>query len=124
MQLEARYFRAAVIYAVLGLLLGIHMSSSQDHSQMPTHAHLLLLGWVSLFLSGAFLKFYPQVQGKLAAAHWWIANLGIVLMVPGVGLIMAGREGPGVPLASGGAFVILIGMVIFAWLVFRGTKRS
>ncbi len=124
MQLEARYFRAAVIYALLGLLLGIHMASSQDHTQMPTHAHLLLLGWVSLFLAGGFFRLYPTVQGKLAAAHWWIANIGILVMVPGVGLIMAGIEGPGVPLASGGALIVLFGMAIFAWLVFRATKRA
>jgi hypothetical protein len=122
--LEHRYFRAAVLYAVVGMLVGIHMGISGDHRLAPAHAHWLLLGWVSLFLAGVFFKLYPDVRGALASAHWWIANAGVLVMAPGIGLIMLGAEGVGTPLASVGALVVLAGMLAFAALVFRATRRS
>ena len=46
-------FRAAVLLVVAGMIWGIVMAISQDHSTFPAHAHLNLLGWVSLFLFAA-----------------------------------------------------------------------
>lgn len=124
MQIETRYFRAAAIYALLGMLVGIHMGMSGDHRLAPAHAHWLLLGWVSLFLAGVFFRLYPAVQGRLAAAHWWIANLGVVVLAPGIGFIMLGRDSIGTPMASAGSLIVLAGMAVFAWLVFRGTREA
>ena len=45
-------FRAAVPFAIAGMAWGISMAISNDHAAMPAHAHLNLLGWVSLFLFG------------------------------------------------------------------------
>jgi hypothetical protein len=45
-------FRAATIFAVAGISMGIAMAMMRDHAIMPAHAHLNLLGWVSLFLFG------------------------------------------------------------------------
>lgn len=121
--LEGRYFRAAVLYALVGMLVGIHMGISGDHRLAPAHAHWLLLGWVSLFLAGVFFKLFPAIQNRLANAHWWIANAGVLIMAPGIGLIMLGRDDIGTPLASAGSLVNLAAMLILAVLVFRGTRR-
>ena len=48
--LAGRFIKSSIIYIVLGMALGIYMAASQDHSQMPTHAHLNLLGWVTMAL--------------------------------------------------------------------------
>ena len=61
-QLASRFFGSAIIYAVLGMTLGLVMGMTQDHSQMPTHAHLMLLGWVSFAIFGVFL---PNVPGRV-----------------------------------------------------------
>jgi hypothetical protein len=42
-------FKAAVVFALAGMVMGIAMAASHDHSVFPAHAHLNLLGWVSLF---------------------------------------------------------------------------
>jgi uncharacterized protein YhhL (DUF1145 family) len=47
-------FQAAVLLVIVGMVWGIVMAISQAHSAMPAHAHLNLLGWVSLFLFGLF----------------------------------------------------------------------
>ena len=73
---------------------------------------------------GAILCAIGSALGALSAGTPVDYTPVIVAIIAGVGLIMAHNEGLGVPLASGGAFVVLIGMVIFAWLVFRGTKKA
>ena len=60
-QLASRFFGSAIIYAVLGMTLGLVMGMTQDHSQMPTHAHLMLLGWVSFAIFGVFYQMFPGV---------------------------------------------------------------
>ena len=46
--LAARYFGSAIVYAILGMILGLVMGITHDHTQMPTHAHILVVGWVAI----------------------------------------------------------------------------
>lgn len=122
--LDTRFFRAAVIYALLGMGGGIYMAASHDHSLAPAHAHFLLLGWVSMFLYGVFYKLHPAAQGTLAAWQWWIANIGLLIMVAGIALIVTGAPARGEPLAGIGALINITGMALFAVNVFRGVRRA
>lgn len=120
--IDIRFFRTAVIYALLGMAGGIYMAASHDHSQMPAHAHLLLLGWVSMFLYGAFYKLFPKAQNAGAVWHWWIANIGLIVMVTGIVIIYAKAPEQGEIFASSGALINIAGMALFAFNVFRGTR--
>lgn len=120
--LDTRFFRAAVIYALLGMAGGIYMAASHDHSLAPAHAHFLLLGWVSMFLYGAFYKLFPAAQGAAARWQWWIANIGLIVMVLGIALIVTGTPDKGEPLAGIGALINISGMALFAFNVFRGIR--
>jgi hypothetical protein len=44
------WIKAAVVYLVMGVGLGIYMGASGDHVMVPVHAHFNLLGWASLAL--------------------------------------------------------------------------
>lgn len=120
--IDIRFFRTAVIYALLGMAGGIYMAASQDHVQMPAHAHLLLLGWVSMSLYGAFYRLFPKAQNAAAAWHWWIANIGLIVMVTGIVIIYDGAPERGEIFASSGALINIAGMALFAFNVFRGTR--
>ena len=61
-------FRTAVVLALLGILMGIIMAATHDHSLMPAHAHLNLLGWVSLFLFGIYYRLYHRYEQTRANA--------------------------------------------------------
>jgi Mg/Co/Ni transporter MgtE len=62
--------RMAGIYFVLGVTLGIVMGASNNFTLMGVHAHLNLLGWVSLGLIGLIYKAIPAAaETKLAKAH-------------------------------------------------------
>jgi|SRR6185369_77921 len=117
-------FPAAVLMVLAGMAWGIVMAISHDHSAMPAHAHLNLLGWVSLFLFGLFYRLHPTLDGSrlaLAQVAVWIA--GTVVLTIGVGLIHTGHEG-GEPLAGIGSFVVLGSMLLFGWLVVRRERTT
>ena len=81
-------FRAAVLMVIAGMVWGIVMGISQDHSTLPAHAHLNLLGWVSLFLFGIYYHLHPTIDvNRLASVQVWIWIVGTIILTIGVGLV-------------------------------------
>jgi hypothetical protein len=112
-------FQAAVVFVIAGMIWGIAMAISDDHSTFPAHAHLNLVGFVSLFLFGIFYHLHPAIdRSRIALAQVWIWVVGTVVMTIGVGLVHSGHDG-GEPIAGVGSLVILADMILFAYLVFR-----
>lgn len=122
--LANRFVRLSVVYALIGMALGIFMAASGDHSEMPTHAHINLLGYVSMMLYGLFYKHYPQAaKGGLPTVHFWLANIGLIGITIGIGLYYGGVP-EAEPLAAASSFVAIAGMAVFAVVVFRATSRA
>ena len=112
------FLRVAVIYALLAMALGIAMGISEDHSQMPTHAHLNLVGWVSMAIYALVYRQWPAAgQSKLALIHFWAANAGAILLNLGVYGLMSGNTALA-PVAVVGSLVTIAGMLIFAFIVY------
>jgi hypothetical protein len=112
-------FRAAVVLVIAGMLWGIVMGISEDHSTMPAHAHLNLLGWVSLFLFGIYYHLHPTIdRRRVASLQVWVWIVGTVIMTIGVGLVHSGHT-IGDPIAAVSSLVVLADMLLFGWLVFR-----
>jgi hypothetical protein len=117
-------FPVAVLMVVAGMIWGIIMAVSHDHSAMPAHAHLNLLGWVSLFLFGLFYHLHPAIDRSRAAlvqVAVWI--VGTVILTFGVGLLHTGHD-IGQPFAAGGSFIVLASMLQFGWLVVRRDQTA
>jgi heme/copper-type cytochrome/quinol oxidase subunit 1 len=123
--LAARYFGSAIVYAILGMSLGLHMGLSQDHSQMPTHAHLMVVGWVSFALFGVFYHLFPSTTGSLLAKiQFWLAQLSLVTIVVALYLLFSGHAGAD-PLAGIGSIGLLLAMILFGLIalpILRGGK--
>ena len=104
-------FRAAVLMVIAGMIWGIVMGISQDHSTMPAHAHLNLLGWVSLFLFGIYYHLHPAVDlNRLALVQVWIWIAGTIIMTIGVALVHSGHE-IGDPIAALSSLLVLADML-------------
>jgi peptidoglycan/LPS O-acetylase OafA/YrhL len=117
-------FPVAVLMVVAGMIWGIIMAVTHDHSAMPAHAHLNLLGWVSLFLFGVFYQLHPAIDRSRAAlvqVAVWI--VGTVILTFGVGLLHTGHD-IGQPFAAGGSFIVLASMLQFGWLVVRREQTA
>jgi peptidoglycan/LPS O-acetylase OafA/YrhL len=124
MKASSLSFPAAVLMVVVGMIWGIIMAVSQDHSAMPAHAHLNLLGWVSLFLFGVFYHLHPAIDRSrtaLVQVSAWI--VGTVILTIGVGLVHTGHD-IGVPFTIIGSFTVLAAMLLFGWLVARREQTA
>jgi cbb3-type cytochrome oxidase subunit 1 len=122
--LASRFFGSALIYAVLGMTLGLIMGITQDHAQMPTHAHLLVVGWVSFALFGFFYHLFPTAaSNRFASVHFWLAEASLIVLLIGLFQIFAGHADAGEPFAAAGSMGLLASMVLFAiiaWPSVRG----
>ena len=56
-EIARKFFLTAVAYGILGLGLGLHMAISQDHGQLPVHAHIMVIGWLSFVVFGFFYHY-------------------------------------------------------------------
>lgn len=118
--ISLKFIRCAVVYGLIGMCLGIYMAASNHHDQGPTHAHLNLLGWVSMAIFGLVYRAFPSLaEGALPKVHFWIMNVGIIGMIAGLFLMFSGHM-EFVPLSAASSIVVLIGMLVFAFIVYRG----
>ncbi len=115
-------FRLAVLFVIAGMAMGIGMAASQNHAIMPAHAHLNLLGWVSLFLFGIYYERRPSLDAsKLAVAQVVLWSVGTVVLTIAVAAIHLGYTAAD-PIAALSSFVILAAMLMFAYFVFRPAR--
>ena len=119
MKASSLSFRAAVILVAAGMIWGIVMGITEDHSTMPAHAHLNLLGGVSLFLFGIYYHLHPAIDSsRLAVVQVWIWIVGTIILTIGVALVHSGRA-IGDPIAAISSLIVLADVLLFGWLVFR-----
>ena len=71
-----RLIRFAAIFGLIGTFLGSQMSGNMDYSLRPIHAHILLVGWLSVFAWGIFYKLYRVKYKKLVTVHGILAMTG------------------------------------------------
>ena len=89
MSLSMRFLLSAALWGVIGMSLGIIMGARQDFSLAPVHAHINLLGWVSLAIYGIVYRLYPlMTEGKLASWQFYLANFGLLIMAPSLAMVL------------------------------------
>ncbi|HVJ39936.1 MAG TPA: hypothetical protein VM639_00505 [Dongiaceae bacterium] len=121
--LAAFHLRAAAIYAVIGMAFGIHMGIAQDFSLMPAHAHLNVIGWLSIAVYGLVLaKFPAAAASRLAKLQAIAAHLGLIVFVPGVAVAILSNHEMEI-FAIIGSLLVLLGALLFVPLVWSATGR-
>ena len=108
------FMTTAIVYGLLGMLLGLHMAMSHDHGQRPTHAHIMVIGWVSFFLFGLFYFHFGQlVRQWLAVAHFVLAQVSLLGLTIGLWLLYSG-ETQYEPIAAVSSMGYAVSFLIFA----------
>jgi hypothetical protein len=119
-----KFFTLAIIYALCGMALGLHMSISNDHGQMPVHAHTMVAGWL---MSAVFAFFYHLVPAagasKLAPLHFWLTAVSGLGLLIGLYFLLAGNEAiePLVAISSIGFYA---SMFLFVFIALPAIWRS
>jgi cbb3-type cytochrome oxidase subunit 1 len=128
MDLSNVFLRLAVLFAIVGIALGAFMGGSGDHTLVGVHAHINLLGWVSMFLYGLFYRSLPgAAQGLLPTIHFWVAALGVLIFTPALAVVLLNLTSLMVVAEIGlmtGPLLVMLGMILFAVIVFRATGKT
>lgn len=111
------FLRFGVLFGLGGMGLGIYMAATHDHVLAPVHAHVNLLGWVSMFLAGLFYSLRSDLDGKMARIHFALALIGLLILTPGLTGVMLGETSWGEPVSAIGSIITLTSMVVFAFVV-------
>jgi cbb3-type cytochrome oxidase subunit 1 len=116
------FLRFGVLFGLSGMGLGIYMAASHDHTLAPVHAHINLVGWVTMFLAGLFYAVRPDCERRLSKVHFTCSLLGLLILAPGLAGVMLGYSW-GEPAAAAGSVLTLSAMVVFAFIVFTAPSR-
>ncbi|MFS0726824.1 hypothetical protein [Paenibacillus sp. 1P07SE] len=81
-----RLIRFSAIFGVLGTFIGSDMAGRSDYAMTPIHAHMLLVGWLSVFAWGIFYKVYRIRRKSLVALHGIMAMTGSFGLTSGMWL--------------------------------------
>jgi len=124
MQGVARNFLTlAVIYALCGMALGLHMSITHDHGQMPVHAHTMVAGWLMSSVFAFFYHLFPAIRDTmLARVHFWLTAVSGIGLLVGLYFLLAGNASiePLVAASSMGFYAAMLLFVFVALPVLRG----
>ena len=110
----AWWIKIAVIYFIFGVGLGIAMGATHDFTLRPVHAHVNLLGWVSMALFGGIYLLLPQLANtRLARIHFWLYNAAVPVACVALIFVVTGHDAFG-PVAGISSAFIGIAVLAFA----------
>ena len=108
------FFITAIVYALLGMLMGLEMAISHNHGQMPTHAHTLVIGWLSFSLFGFYYSQFGKAMPRvLSLIHFWMAQAALIGLIIGLRLIYSGQS-QFEPIAAVSSIGYALSFVVFA----------
>ena len=125
--MEKKFVMTAFGYAILGLLLGMFMGMSGDHSEMPTHAHIMLIGFVVSFVYALCHKFWiDNATTKQAKIQFFVHQIGTAIMVIGLYLMFGGYVESEIvePVLGIGSTLVFIAMVMMKIMVMKSYKTA
>ncbi|SFK40635.1 hypothetical protein SAMN04487936_11344 [Halobacillus dabanensis] len=121
---RTRFFvRVAALYALIGAFMGSHMAGGGGLQLSAIHAHILVVGWLSLFAFGIYYRVFSIPKGsKLATAHVWTSFFGVFGLTVGMWLYYTqpidGMSTFNTIFFIVGGTVLLIAFALFAIMAF------
>jgi hypothetical protein len=126
--IDKKYLLWGLCYAALGMVLGIYMAASDNHGQLVTHAHILMVGFVLSFVYGLIHRLWLHQPGRrMASLQFALHQLAAITLTVGLFLLYGGfaAEAKVIPLLGVGAVCVLLGMLLMLYMVIRfGTAAA
>ncbi len=86
------FFAVAPVYVLIGMGFGIFMGATQNFTLAPAHAHLNLIGWVTMALYGTFYALAREASTNLAWTVFWLNNAAASIMFPSLAMVLIQGE--------------------------------
>ena len=122
MNLDRRFLIWALGYAAVGMALGLYMAAAGNHSELVTHAHILLVGFVLSLIYGLIHKLWlnkpnravANIQFVLHQAAAATVSVGLFLLYGSI--VPEPTLAPVLGIASTG---VLLGLLLMLYMVMR-----
>jgi uncharacterized membrane protein (DUF2068 family) len=123
-RVSAAFFALGVICLLIGMGMGMNMGASEDFTLMPVHAHLNLLGWVTMAIYGTFYALtHASLKPKLAWTNFVLAAIGVAVLLPSLALYLPAHDAKFIPGIVVGEVATLASLLTFAVSVYRELVR-
>ncbi|MCP5169707.1 MAG: TonB-dependent receptor [Hahellaceae bacterium] len=125
--MDRKFVLSGLIYAMIGMSLGIYMAASKDHGELVTHAHIMLAGFVVSFIYGLCHKLWLHNDTSLlAAVQFYIHQIGVAVMLSGLFLLYGHFVSLEVldPILALSSMTVFVGMILMTVLFVKSAKNS
>ena len=110
-----------LVWLLVGMTLGQVMGESGDHSQMPTHAHIMLVGGVLSLAWGLIYRALGIAGGLLGWIQLLLHNLGAATMLTILYMLFDGNPAaePLEPVIGIGGVAVMLSVVLMLYQVLK-----
>lgn len=123
---DRAYLIFALVYAAAGMALGIYMGASRDHGQFVTHAHVLLVGFVTSLIYAVIHRLWLTAPSRaIATIQFILHQAGSLAMFVGL-YLLSGHEMPedhAGPLMVPATLAVILGALLMLVMVLRAGVR-
>ncbi len=120
--------RFSALFALVGAIIGSHMAGAGSYAFKSVHAHVLVVGWLTLFAWSVYYKLFTPVNKGLAKFHVWTAIIGSIGLTVGMWLYYVRpfdlADSVTTIFFIVGGSILLISFVLFAVLTFMKTENE
>ncbi|WP_417470297.1 hypothetical protein [Maricaulis sp.] len=120
MKLYKIHLVLGLVWLLIGMTLGQIMGESGDHGQLPTHAHIMLVGGVLSLAWGLLYRVLDLPARLIAGVQTLAHHLGSVCMVVALYMLFGGIGEPAsvsVFIGLGGVGVMLSTLLILLLVI-------
>jgi hypothetical protein len=123
-RVSAAFFVTGGLFVLIGMFGGMWMGMNEDFRLMPVHAHLNLVGWVTMALYGGFYALTAKTYSKrLAWTNYALSTLGVIVMIPLLAVFLLTQNKALAPFMGLGELITAASLVTFLISAFRELFR-
>lgn len=123
--MDRKFMMTALGYAIVGMLLGIHMAASHNHIQHVTHAHIMLIGFViSMAYALCHKLWLGNTTSGLAKAQYYLHQVGTIVVLVSLFLMYGSFASVDTmePFLAISSILVLLGMILMKVLFIKHTR--
>jgi len=121
LEIDRAYVAIALVWSVVGMLLGLYMGIAEDLKLLPVHIAMMLSGFVTLLLYGTVYRLWPALKkSPLALAQFWISAVGVAVLIVGTYFRLHGI----IALAAIGSLAMIVGAALIAWIFIAKAREA
>ena len=122
-KMGAVIFKISLVYMVIGLVVGLFMGISGDHSLTTVHSHAFLLGWMAMAIIGLIYMIRPQCAGNtLSVWHFWLHNIGLPILLISLTVQYGFGYDEAEKFSGIGSVIVFVGLLLFAANIYKNVK--